>query len=627
MPGRPHSATPDPATNPRRAVARRAAVLVAALPLFAVALAGAAALTGPAPDGPTDGLPTVNFPAQNPFSEEKRILGKMLFWDEQLSSDNTVACATCHTPEFGGADPRRLRHPGVDGILQTPDDVFGSPGILRANAAGDYERDPAFGLGPQATNRAAPSAINAAFSPELFWDGRARSTFTNPQTGQVSIPAGGALESQSVGPPLSSVEMAHAGRNWDQVAAKLAGAVPLAVAADLPPDVRAAAQAWRTYPALFHRAFGSPAITAERIAFAIATYERTLVSDQTPWDALIAGNPNALTPAQQQGLQEFNNHRCALCHTPPTFSNNTFRNVGLRPPGDDPGRQAVTGAIIDARRFKVPTLRNVSLRAEFMHTGQFTTLTQVLNFYANGAQQFPQNRDPLIPIPMSNQDRQSIITFITGGLLDPRVAAAQAPFDHPTLFTRRANTSAVPIGAGTPGSGGNTPIWIATSPPNVGNADFKLGVMNALGGATARLYLSATPPVNNQVGPDTVIGPVTLSGVGPGLGLGTAHWPIPADPTLRDAVRYAQWVIDDPAAAGGQARTQPLRLTLFCGEAGCPTSCAADCNADGFLSIADYICFQTRFALGDPWADCDGNGVRNINDYTCFQTRFALGCP
>ncbi len=57
-----------------------------------------------------------------------------------------------------------------------------------------------------------------------------------------------------------------------------------------------------------------------------------------------------------------------------------------------------------------------------------------------------------------------------------------------------------------------------------------------------------------------------------------------------------------------------------------PESCYADCDASGTLDVNDYICFQTKFALGDPYADCDGDGIRNVNDYVCFQTKFALGC-
>ncbi len=76
-----------------------------------------------------------------------------------------------------------------------------------------------------------------------------------------------------------------------------------------------------------------------------------------------------------------------------------------------------------------------------------------------------------------------------------------------------------------------------------------------------------------------------------------------------------------PGGAGGKAIVD-LGAYEFQGQ-----SCYADCDASGALNVYDYICFQTRFALGDPYADCDGSGVRNANDYVCFQTRFALGCP
>jgi cytochrome c peroxidase len=79
-------------------------------------------------------LPPVPVPAENPVTEPKRVLGKMLFWDEQLSSDGSIACGTCHRPEHGGADPRVGRNPGVD--KGTIDDVLGSPGIVSLDRAG-----------------------------------------------------------------------------------------------------------------------------------------------------------------------------------------------------------------------------------------------------------------------------------------------------------------------------------------------------------------------------------------------------------------------------------------------------------------------------------------------------------
>ncbi len=74
--------------------------------------------------------------------------------------------------------------------------------------------------------------------------------------------------------------------------------------------------------------------------------------------------------------------------------------------------------------------------------------------------------------------------------------------------------------------------------------------------------------------------------------------------------------------ATGSGLISPWYLLFDAGQA----PCYPDCDANGALNVNDYICFQTKFALGDPYADCDGNGVRNVNDYICFQTKFALGC-
>ena len=124
-------------------------------------------------------VPPVPVPAENPITEEKRILGKILFWDEQRSTDHTTACGTCHLPVSAGADPRSATHPGFDEAFLTDDDVFGSLGVRRANATNAHVPDPVFGLEIQVTGRAAPSFFGALFAPALFWDGRATSAFTD----------------------------------------------------------------------------------------------------------------------------------------------------------------------------------------------------------------------------------------------------------------------------------------------------------------------------------------------------------------------------------------------------------------------------------------------------------------
>lgn len=582
--------------------------------------ARAQARGGPPPPPP---FPQVPFPPANPFSEPKRVLGKVLFFDEQLSSDNTTSCATCHQMPQAGTDPRRVPHPGVDNLFTTPDDVFASPGVIRQDPAGNYAAGTPFALRTQVTNRSAQSVINAAFSPLAFWDGRATGTFTNPETGLVSIPAGGALESQVVGPPVSDVEMAHVARSWSEITAKLQTAAPMALATNLPPDMQSAILNNPTYPALFQQAFGSPTITGERIAFAIATYERTLISNQSDFDRFVQGDPTAMTPQEQQGQQLFQGRGCAICHTAPLFTNNTFRNLGLRPPGDDPGRQGVTGNPADARRFKVPTVRNAALKTSFMHTGQFTTIAQVLNFYPNAAAQFPQNRDPIMPIPLNPAERANIVAFISGALVDPRVAAGQFPFDQPTLFTQRPNTSLVQQGTGTPGIGGQIPAWIAVSPPNVGNTGFKVGVTSALAGAAATLRVSRNPPVNNIVAADESVGPFTLSAsLGGDEGFATAHWPIPGNPAFDGRVYFMQWSIDDPSAIGGVARSRPLRVTIF----GSPLRCPADVNADFMISSQDYFDFITMFFTADPGADFNTSGSVDSQDFFDFISVFLTGC-
>src|SRR5688572_17329242 len=185
-------------------------------------------------------LPAVPVPAQNPVTPAKSILGKLLFWEEQLSSNNRVACGTCHTFAAGGGDLRRAPHPGLDGIIPSPDDSFGSPGLIRSDAINHYLPDALFRLQPQVTKRASPGFLTAAWFPEVFWDGRARADFIDPTTSVTTIPTGGALENQALGPLLAPNEMAHDARTFTHVTQKLATVRPMALATNLPADMAAA---------------------------------------------------------------------------------------------------------------------------------------------------------------------------------------------------------------------------------------------------------------------------------------------------------------------------------------------------------------------------------------------------
>lgn len=537
-------------------------------------LVGTAFAQGPPPPPPPLGPPPA--PPQNPTTAAKAVLGKALFWDEQLSHDDTVACGTCHIPSAGGGDPRSAesgRHPGPDGILNTADDRFGSLGVVQTDVEGDFEASPAFGFEPQSTERATPSNLTGAYFIDLFWDGRASTQFTDPLTGTVVIPGGGGLENQSLHPILNTVEMAGEGRTWEQVVAKLERVEPLALATDLPADL-AAAMAMNfpgtvDYGDLFEAAFGTSEITPVRIAFALAAYQRTTIPDQTPFDAFIAGVPGAMTQGQMMGFGAFSSpgSRCNQCHSGALTSDRLFHNLGLRPIGEDQGRQAVTGQFADRGRFKTPSLRNVGLRgARFFHTGApgIDTVNAVLQFYDQDGGPFGANKDPLLNnLTVPPQVRPALNDFLTNALTDPRAAAELPPFDRPQLASERL-PSVEDLGAGArAGSGGFVPQVVALTPAHLGNPDWRLGIYDALGGAQAVVTLSTTAPGAAVPGFVRVGGGLTLEGSGSGQGYGTWHQALPSDPAMVGQELWLQWQVRDAGAQAGVARSPVVHLTLF----------------------------------------------------------------
>lgn len=529
-------------------------VLPFAQPLFAQAL-------GPAPE-----------PPENPVTEEKRVLGKVLFWDEQLSSDNTVACGTCHIPAAGGSDPRLdmdNRHPGLDEIYGNEDDRFASAGVRRANAMGLFEADGLFGFERQVTGRRAPSMIGAGHFDELFWDGRAGTTFVDPLSGATMISTGGALETQSLGPILSFVEMADEGRTWADVTSKLERVEPLALAGNLNPDLVAALAVDPTYPDLFEAAFGDPAITPVRIAYALASYQRTLNPDQTPYDLWQQGVPGAMTSQQIQGFNTFMNPglRCSTCHPPPFFSDLSYRNIGMRDIAEDNGRQSVTGLFSDRGKFKVPSLRNVGLRDRFFHHGDPTWETLFLSIfiYNQGAGMFNDNKDPILnTVFFAPSTANAIENFLGSALTDPRVEDELPPFDRPKLFSESGSAATI-FGAPRAGSGGFDPKIVATSPGILGNAEFRIGLNEALGSTRAILLFAGRAPTTGMgfsLQPRFVVAQMT-SGVGSGGGYATWNGAIPEDPALAGWRFDFRWYVADPGALGGWSASRTARVTLF----------------------------------------------------------------
>ena len=514
-------------------------------------------------------------PPQNPVTAAKANLGKTLFWDEQLSSTGTMACGTCHLPETGGSDPRppANNHPGADGAFGSPDDVAGSFGVIAHNATGGYTRDRTFGLAAQATGRRAQTVIMAAYSPFQFWDGRRNGTLLDPHTNQVVIQNGASLENQVLEPPLSGVEMNHAGVNWTQIEQRLGRVKPLSLATNVP----AALAAWlgqRSYGDLFQEAFGSPAITATRVAMAVATYERTLVPDQSPFDAMVR-NGTPLPPQEARGQQIFTGPgRCVTCHGAPTFNIVGFRHIGVRPPQEDVGRFAFTNQPQDNGAFKVPSIRNAGLRRSFFHTGGKRTLEEVIDFYRRGGDFRGAPNLAIQPFQVSPQDRDALVAFVRNSLTDPRVAQALPPFDHPTLYSMSGRASQ-PYGVGTPTAAGRAPRLIAPEPPVLANPTFRIAVDDGVAGAPAILLFDIAAGAQNLLGVNLNVALTgSLLTANPGLlagAPGTPGWTsfavgVPDDAALVGASVFLQVIAAAPGTPSGLSSSAGLRVTFFAGR-------------------------------------------------------------
>ncbi len=543
-------------------------------------------------------------PIGNPTTGAKIYLGKTLFWEEQLSSTRTVACGTCHRGRSGGSDPRSdvgaSVNPGFDGIFGTDDDVMGSLGVPLNRADGTYEWSPLFGLRPQVTGRKAQSAINAAYSVSsdagLLWDGKASHRFSDPMTGAVVIETGAALESQALLPILNTTEMNHEGATWADVVMRLSESRPLALSPSLPP----ALSAWigsRGYPDLFTEAFGTPEVTPVRIALAIASYERTLYSDRTPFDAAVSEIIEE-SPAEKRGREVFFAARCHKCHTGSVTSDQSFRNIGLRPSEEDGGRAEVTGLASETGRFRTPSLRNVGLRSPYMHNGRLATLEEVVEFYNRGGD-FDDNKDVgfISPLGLTAEEKSDLVVFLKNQFTDSRVEAEAGPlFDRPMLYSESARVPEI-SGTGTAGAGGVVPQVVAIEPPFSGNPSFTVGLFDAPPGVQAVLVIDEADPGMGPAIPssasfarETVA--VAAAEDGSGNGYASASLSIPDDASLIGTELFGRWFVLDGAAAGGVSVTAAFRMTIFGAEA--PTvsvlsSVSAASLAQGFVAPESIV--------------------------------------
>jgi|MEHZ01.5.fsa_nt_MEHZ011417745.1_11 cytochrome c peroxidase len=336
----------------------------------------------------TTSLPgTVASPADNLSSPEKIDLGRLLFWDPILSGDSDVACATCHHPDFGYAENLDISV-GVGGV------GLGSLRHFSAqNSIPFVKRNSQSVLNTAFNGMNEDGSYDPAAAP-IFWDVRANS-----------------LEEQALLPILTFEEMR--GHNYaedeilDEVVSRLKG-IP-------------------EYQTLFSEAFGNSsnndqAITSDNLGKALASFQRTLVAIDSPYDRYLAGDSNAMTSQQIERMRAFEDVGCAECHSGPMFSDFQLHVLGVP---DNMKLPESDQSLNFDYAFRTPSLRNLEYTAPYMHSGVFSSLRDVLRFYDGGGRRGQRNpavgrndRDILFRRldDVDDHDRE-IITFL-GALND-----------------------------------------------------------------------------------------------------------------------------------------------------------------------------------------------------------------
>jgi cytochrome c peroxidase len=168
-----------------------------------------------------------------------------------------------------------------------------------------------------------------------------------------------------------------------------------------------------TYPPRFQAAFGDTAITSQRILKALTQFTGLMISADSRYDRYMAGK-DTFSLQEKNGLELFRAN-CATCHKEPLFTDNSYRNNGIRPDSalNDIGRGKITNLAADNYKFKVPSLRNVEMTYPYMHDGRFRKLNDVMRHYAK-PEAFAPNADPTLKTigPLTDKERVDLVAFL-----------------------------------------------------------------------------------------------------------------------------------------------------------------------------------------------------------------------
>ena len=218
-----------------------------------------------------------------------------------------------------------------------------------------------------------PTLLNVAWGQQLGWDGHFRN-----------------LEAVAFGPILGATNMNMSEKLLVERLSAIAG-----------------------YVDAFHAAFGDGAITRHKIEFALATFERSIVSNEAPFDRWIKGDEHAISDKAKRGFDLFNGKaNCAACHSGWAFTDGSFHDIGVAR-DTDLGRGKLFPSSVKLRHaFKTPTLRDVARRAPYMHDGSTATLEAVVDLYDRGGIDRPSRADEIKPLRLTNNEKTELLAFL-----------------------------------------------------------------------------------------------------------------------------------------------------------------------------------------------------------------------
>lgn len=278
------------------------------------------------------------FDSLNPKDERVTEFGRLLFFDERLSLDNTVSCASCHLPEKAFTDGK-IKAQGIKG---------------------------------RQTMRNAPTLLNIGYQPHFMFDG--------------AVPT---LEMQSLIPLKDTNEM---GNDIQLLVDKLR---------NIPQYQKLALE-------LFNRDFDAFVLTR-----ALGNFQRSLISQNSPFDQwFYQGDSAAVTEQVKSGYRIFSEKLyCARCHPAPAFTTYEIVSNGCDSLANDQGLHRITGKAEDIGKFKVPTLRNISLTGPYMHDGSIENLYDVIQYYFKGGAHHINQDKRIQPFELSEGEVEDLIDF------------------------------------------------------------------------------------------------------------------------------------------------------------------------------------------------------------------------